>query len=193
MNATVSRLPALGVISGMFFLALAAAEYPGGYDWTRHFISTLFAPITLNGDQNPSRPFAIFGMFLFCISMAILFHLISLKANSAFHMKTIQIGGMGSMVYALLAITPMHNLMVNISLVFFISAMFTILHFLYTKSSLILLSIGLVSLASLLYVVGNYYGNVHLEYLPIGQKLSFLMCACWLFAVQYTYNPVALE
>ncbi|MSR31630.1 MAG: hypothetical protein EXR99_09010 [Gemmataceae bacterium] len=49
--------------------ALAAARYPGGYDWTHHFVSALFQPTALNGDQNPARQPAILAVFMFCVSM----------------------------------------------------------------------------------------------------------------------------
>ena len=184
-HKTLSRLSAIGVLVAAAFLALSATRYPGGYDWNRHFISTLFRSTTPSGAQNSARPLAIVGMLIFCASMALLFQLMSSEAKSAFHKKTIQIAGIGSMVYALLTFTLMHDLMVSISLVFFLTAMFAILHMLYSQRHIRLLSLGIFCLAILLGGAVMYYGNVLLAFLPLAQKVSYVLCVGWLFAVQF--------
>ena len=118
--------------------------------------------------------------------MGLLFQLISSEAKSAFHKKTIQIAGIGSMVYALITATRMHDLMVSISLVFFLTAMFAVLHKLYFQRQIRLFSLGILCLAILLFSAVMYYGNVLLAFLPLGQKVSFASCVGWLFAVQFT-------
>src|ERR1041385_9029755 len=125
---TIRRLPAMGLALALVLLEIAVVRYPGGYNGPRHFISTLFAGTTTSGEPNPSRPFAIAGIFFFYTSMALLFQLTSSKASSRFHKKTIQIGGIGSMVYGFLAVTRLHDLMVTIALGFFLTAMIAALN-----------------------------------------------------------------
>src|SRR5437762_160094 len=109
-------LPLLGVLASLAVFALSAARYPGGYDWIHHSISTLFQPTALNGDKNPARQPAVLAVFTFCVSMGVLFRNVSRKGTSRFHKKTIEIAGIGSMVYAFLVVTPMHNALVGVSL-----------------------------------------------------------------------------
>jgi hypothetical protein len=58
-------------------------------------------------------------MSVFCTSIGVLFRNISSKVKSRFHRKTIEIGGIGTAIYAFLVITPMHDLLVSIALLFF--------------------------------------------------------------------------
>src|SRR5437762_3592279 len=99
--AVIKRyLPLAGILSSFVLFVLAAARYPGGtlesadlvgYDWTRHYISTLFAAAALNGAANPSRFFAIPAMAIFCLSIAVVFKSVSLKSGSRPLRKTIEI------------------------------------------------------------------------------------------------------
>jgi hypothetical protein len=106
---------------------VAAAQYPGGtmdsatndgYSVAQTFISSLFAARALNGAANPARFVAIPALLVLCASFAVVFHRIAIKARSQAHPKIIQIGGIGTTVYALLVATPMHDLMVSIGLAF---------------------------------------------------------------------------
>jgi hypothetical protein len=72
--------PALvGVLASFVLFGLSTAHYPGGYDWAHHFVSTLFHATALNGAENAARPIAVVAMFMFCVSMGILFKGISSK------------------------------------------------------------------------------------------------------------------
>jgi len=192
-RTTLNRLPAIGVSLAVVFLVLAATRYPGGYVWNRHFISTLFAPITPNGEANPARPLAVVGVALFCAGMAVLFHLLSNQTNSASHKRVIQIGGIGSMVYGAITVTPMHNLMVTISLLFFLAAVFAVLHTLSLQRDIRLFSLGLFCVVILLTTAALYYGNLLPTVLPLAQKTSFVLCTGWLFAVQYANRNLKPE
>ncbi len=192
-RTTLNCLPAIGVFLAVVFLVLAASRYPGGYHWNHQFISTLFWPLTPSGDPNPARPLAVVGVIFFCLGMALLFQLMSSKANTTFHKKTIQIGGMGSMVYGLIAVTPMHNLMVTISLVFFLAAMFAVLHLLSLQRNLRLLLPGVLCLVVLLTTAVMYYGNLRFAFQPVAQKAAFVLCTGWLFTVQFANRSLKSE
>ena len=127
----INPFPLIGVLVSLALFALAASLYPGGYDWMRDFISTLFATSTATGAANKARHVAVLAMFVFCVSVAVLFKVVSRRARSRMHRKTLEIGGVGSMVYAFLVVTPMHDLLVGIALLFFIAAMSAALHMIY--------------------------------------------------------------
>lgn len=102
-----------GVLLSVFLFVLAAMRYPGGYDWVNLSISALFQPGALNGSENEARPFAILAILSFCVSMGVVFKRVSQRTTSRLHKKTIEIAGIGSMVYAFLVVTPMHDVLVG--------------------------------------------------------------------------------
>ena len=72
----------IGVTTSLILMIIATSVYPGGsmfdknsvdFDWTKNFISNLFATKALNGAENPSRIWAYIGMILLPFSYAIFF------------------------------------------------------------------------------------------------------------------------
>jgi hypothetical protein len=181
----INRLPLLGVLVSVALFALAASYYPGGYDWANHFISTLFAPSTATGVANDAWPFAVAAMLVLCVSVAALFVMLSRRARSRVHRKTLEIGGIGSMVYAFLVVTPMHDLLVGIALLFFIPALSAAIYLLYLERRLALLWSGMMCLGLLLATATMYYGNMLWHLLPLAQKATFVACTSWLLTVEF--------
>ena len=122
-------------------------------------------------------------MFVLCLNMAVLFKVISGRASRRVHRKTIEIGGIGSMVYGFLVVTPMHDLLVGIALLFFLSAMVAALHWLWVEGRSALFWTGLVSLGLLAATAAMYYGGWLWHWLPIAQKVSFVACIGWLLTL----------
>jgi hypothetical protein len=180
-----NRLPLIGVLVGVAFIGIAATKYPGGYRWGHQTISALFAPLTTDGVENPARLLAVVGVLTIMTGMAILFYVVSSQTKSVFHKKTIQIAGIGSMVYLGLTVTPMHDLMVSIALVFFLVLMFAVLHMVYFENHFRLFLIGMVCLALQLGGAVIYYGKLFLEVLPLVQKTSLVLTVAWLLGVQF--------
>ena len=177
-------LPIAGVLIALALFGLAAWLYPGGYDWAHHFISMMFAPTTATGAVNKARPVAILAMFVLCFSQAVLFKRLAGRATRRVHRKTLEIGGIGSMVYGFLVVTPLHDLLVGIALLFFVAAMLAALHWMWVEGRPTLVGTGLVSLVLLAVTAVMYYGHVLWNLLPIAQKASFLACFGWLMALQ---------
>lgn len=189
------HLPLIGVLCSICLFVWAATYYPGGtvdaansegYDWARNTISALFQPNALNGAPNPARYIAVPAVLMYCLSLGFVFAHIARKAPSKFHSKTIKIAGIGTMVYAFLAVTPMHDLMVSIALFFFVVAVSTILHGLYAERHWGLFALGLACIALPLGNAVMYYGDLLYGMLPIVQKAGTFACIGWLFALYYT-------
>jgi hypothetical protein len=53
----------------------------------------------------PVITIAVLAVFLFCVSMGVVFKRVSRRGRTRFHKKTIEIAGIGSMVYAFLVVT----------------------------------------------------------------------------------------
>lgn len=181
------RSPLIGVLVAAVLFVLATTRYPGGYDWLDQSVSSLFQPIALNGLPNSARTVGSLAVVAFCLSMAIVFDTISRNGPSKFHGKAIQIGGVGSMVYAALAVTPMHDLVISVALVFFVVAIATFIHQLHLERRVGMLSAGLVCLGLTLSNATIYYGDLFYGFLPIVQKLSLVGWAGWLLAAARRY------
>jgi len=178
-------LPLLGVLAAAALLVAAAGRYPGGYDWFHQSLSSLFQPRALNGSHNTSRLLAALAVLLFCSSIAILFHTIARRGPSRFHQKTIQIAGIGAMVYTCLVVTPMHDVLIGVALLFFGTAMVTIFHRLYLDRWFGMLGVGIACLALTLGNATMYYGEVLGGFLPIVQKFALILWVAWLFGVSW--------
>jgi hypothetical protein len=125
-------------------------------------------PAEMHGRYGPPTPEAFAG-----------------KAIAVHVRKTIQVAGIGSMVYAFLVVTPMHNLLVGVALLFFVTAMLATLHMLYVERHRAMFLAGLVCLAVTLSNAAMYYGNVDVGLLPIVQKVSLVMWVGWLLALHF--------
>jgi hypothetical protein len=98
--------------------------------------------------------------------------------------KTLEIGGIGSMVYAFLAVTAMHDLVLGIALLFFVPAMLAALSLVYLEGRRTLFWSGLLCLGLLLAGVTMYYGHMLWWLLPLTQKAIFAAFPGWLLALQ---------
>lgn len=180
-----SSLPLLGALASAVLFGLASMRYPGGYDWIHQSVSTLFQPRALNGTVNASRSLAALAVLVFCVSIALVFHTISRSGPSKFHRKTIQIAGIGSMVYTALVVTPMHDVLVGVALIFFVTAMGTIFHRLYLQRRWAMLASGLACITLTLCNAAMYYGDLLYGFLPIVQKLSLVLWVVWLLGLYF--------
>ncbi len=114
----------IGLTISLVLLTVAILIYPGGtyqdknsvgFDWTKNYISNLFETKALNGAQNSSRIWAYFGMFVYSTSCAIFFVNMSEKIPEKFFKSIIKYIGILIMPFTFLIITPLHDLMLNIS------------------------------------------------------------------------------
>ena len=177
------RLPIIGIIAAVGFLTIATYRYSGDAHWSRVTVSMLCAAELPNGAPNSGRGLPVAALLLLCASMALLFELVSWTANTRGMRKTIQIAGIGSMVYALLTATPMHNLMVNVALAFFLVANTAIILLLYRTQRYELAIAGIFCILLKLGSVSMYYTDAYVEIWGIMQKVSFSLTTIWLFAV----------
>jgi len=90
--------------------------------------------------------------------------------------KPLEIGGIGSMVYAFLVATPMHDLTAGIALLFFIPAMLAALRLAVLEGRLALFWSGLMCFGLLLASATLYHGNILWHLLPLAQKASIAAC-----------------
>ena len=70
------------LVISVIFIIIATLVYPGGslldknsigFDWSKNFLSNLFAPKALNGSENPGRIWALIGMAFHSVGYGIFF------------------------------------------------------------------------------------------------------------------------
>jgi hypothetical protein len=183
-----------GIAISIFLLLVATMHYPGGaqydknstgYDWQNNYFSNLFSIRAINGLENPSRVWAIGGMFFFCFSSALFFIEFSKKISSKSAAVIIKYFGVGAMISTFLVVTPYHDTMINISTTLALISMFYIAVFVF-KSKLhffkILCVVCLIVFYSCIYM---YYTQSYLEFLPLMQKISFVIAVIWILGLEY--------
>lgn len=180
-------LPSIGVVVALVVVWSATLFFPGGYNWNKDFISSLF-----HAGSETSRWIAIAGVFTFWGSLALIFE--RLVRSEAFKPDAswLRMTGHGSCVYGCFIVTPMHDLMINISVAFMTGTLILLLRRLTILKSYGLLAGGVASAVLLLISAALYYGGqLDGPLLPWMQRISFLVFAAWLVALDLTQVPSA--
>ena len=117
-----------GIVISLTFMIIAISIYPGGsifdkntvgFGWTKNFISNLFATKALNGSENPSRIWAYLGMIFLPLTYAIFFINMSKKIPEKNATNILKYAGVLNILFTFLIVTPLHDLMLNISITLF--------------------------------------------------------------------------
>jgi hypothetical protein len=132
-------------------------------------------------------------MVIFCISIALIFERLARTFGSSRASKVIGIGGIGSMVYASLTFTPMHDLMVTVSIVFFVFAVLALLQVLYASRMIGFLVTGTVCFVLLVTSTTIYYTGQFVSVLPWAQRILFAFFAIWLITLDLCAPQLRLE
>jgi hypothetical protein len=183
------RWPFLCVLGAALLFFVATLQYPGGYDWGGQSISSLFQPLTLSGSGNDARPMAVVAVLFFCLGVGAAFERISRRARSGRGRKVIQIAGIGSMVYAFLVVTPMHDVLVGVALLFFLVAMLATFHMLWVEGRGGMLVAGVLCMSGTVWNAAMYYGPMEAGFLPAVQKVSTFLWVGWLFVLYFSARP----
>jgi len=185
----VDFFPTIGILIFLMLFFYAATLYPGGsqfdatskgFDWMNNYWCNLLNEHSMNGENNGARPFAIGGMAILCLSINYFFIQFSaILAKKNIWKKIIVIAGTASMFFALFIFTRWHDEMTIISSVFGAFAILGIIIELFNSQ----LSIYKISalLCLLLLGINNliYYSTLGLPYLPVLQKVTFIVILLW--------------
>lgn len=184
----------IGIILSLVLLYLATLHYPGGsqadknsvgYDWLNNYLSNLFSPKAVNGAENTARIWADLGMLFFCSSLLIFYIDFSAKIPDKGAQRIIKYCGIGSMVFAFLAVTPYHDEAVRLSCILSMLAIFYVTVFVL-KSRLI--GFKVLSVLVLVFLYGGayvYFSGNGLQILPILQKVTFGLSIIWVLGLSY--------
>ena len=183
----------IGVVTSVILMIIAISIYPGGtmfdknsvgFDWTKNFISNLFATKALNGSENSSRIWACLGMIILPFSYAIFFINMAKKIPEKNAGNILKYLGAANILFMFLIVTPLHDLMLNISITLFWTCIVVITVFIF-KTRLHLFKF--LCIACLLF----FYYSIYLwaisdwGLLPIMQKVNFINSTLLILGLEY--------
>ena len=181
------------VIISVMFLLTATFLYPGGsildknsvgFDWSTNFFSNLFLPNALNGKENPSRIWALFGMVFNSIAYGLFFGHTSRKIPHRHTKRVLIMVGVLNMIFTFLIATPLHDLMVTVSSTLTMLGLFYITIFIFKTKMHWLKWFCTVSLL-IFYLTLYLYGAGNWGLLAIMQKVTFLCFLLLVLAIEY--------
>ena len=162
--------------------------YPGGsildkdsigFDWTKNFFSNLFLSQALNGTANPSRIWALIGMFFNSVGYGLFFIHTARKIPYKHTELVLKSIGVVNMLFTFLIATPLHDIMVTVSSTLTMLGFFYITVFIL-KTKLYWLKFFCVGSLLLFYLTLFLYGVGDWGLLAVMQKIAFL---CFMFLV----------
>ncbi|MEJ0101508.1 MAG: hypothetical protein WDO19_02640 [Bacteroidota bacterium] len=183
----------IGVVISLILMIIAISFYPGGsmfdrnsvgFDWTKNFISNLFGAKALNGAENPFRIWAYLGMILLPCSYEIFFINMSKKIPDKNAKNILKYGGAINILCMFLIVTPLHDLMLNISITLFWTCIVVITVFIL-KSRLHLFKFLCVVCLLIFYYSLYLWGTNDWDLLPIAQKVNLINSTFLILGLEY--------
>lgn len=181
------------VVISVILMVIASLVYPGGslldknsigFDWSKNFISNLFAAKAINGLENPSRIWAIIGMAFHSIGYGIFFINMSKKISERHAANVLKLIGAANILFNFLIVTPLHDNMVTISSTLFLLGLFYITVYIL-KTKLHVLKFACIICLLTFYFTLFLYGSGNWGLLAIMQKVSFISSMLLVLGLEY--------
>lgn len=158
-----------------------------GFDWTKNFISNLFRAKALNGAENSSRIWAYLGMILLPFSYAIFFNNMSKKIPEKNAGYILKYGSMANILFTFLIITPLHDLMLNISITLFGTCLFVVTFYILQTRLHLFKFFCIVSLVIFYYSI-FLWATRDWNLSPIIQRVNFFSSTLLILGLEYFTN-----
>jgi hypothetical protein len=183
-------LPTAGIVLFVLLYFIATALYPGGsqanasskgFSWLHNYWCNLLNENGINGEFNPGRYFAMTGMLVLCISMAVFWWLFAqlIPFNKRFQIA-MQVSAIASACCGFFLFTHFHDVIINITgLLSFIAFAGTFAG-LYKTGWQKLFWLGVFNIALIGFNNLIYYNKPYIVYLPVVQKITFLFFLVWI-------------
>jgi len=180
------------IIISVVLLVIASLFYPGGslldknstgFDWSKNFISNLFASKAINGSENAGRIWAVIGMAFHSVGYGVFFINMSKKISSRQWTNILKCIGAINIIFIFLIATPLHDLGV-ISIILTLIGLFTITVFIL-KSKLHLLKFCCIICLLTYYCFFSLYGFGYLCLSVIMQKVYILSSMLLVLGLEY--------
>ena len=165
-------------VISVILIVIASLVYPGGslldknsigFDWSKNFISNLFAAKAINGSENPARIWAIIGMAFHSVAYGIFFINMSKKIALKPWANILKYIGVANILFIFLIATPLHDLG-TISIVLTLFGLFVITIFIL-RSKLHLLKFCCIICLLTFYCFFSLFGFGYMDLAIIMQKV----------------------
>ena len=188
-------LPTIGILIFIGLYVYAATLYPGGsqadinsvgFSWRHNLWCNLMSETSLNGQENPASPVALLGMVILCTSMTIFFFYFSnYFVKNRIWKRTIKIAGTLAMGSAVFIFTEYHDIMTTILSIAGVIGIIGIIRALHKNRLTFFKVSGVICMA--IVGVNNlfYYNENFIDYLPIIQKLGFILILSWTIGLNF--------
>jgi hypothetical protein len=180
------------LVLSVMFIVIASKVYPGGslvdknaigFDWSKNFLSNLFAPKAINGLDNPGRIWALIGMAFLAVGYGIFFINMSKKIASKQWATILKGIGAANIILIFLIATPLHDLGV-LSIILTLIGLFVITVFVL-KSKLHVLKWCCIICLLTYYVFFTFYGFGYLGLAMIMQKVYNISSMLLVLGLEY--------
>lgn len=186
--------PASGIVLSLILLHIATLHYPGGsqadkqapgFSWRHNYLSNLFDVAAVNGADNPARPWAVAGVFFLCAGLASFFVEFPRKIPAPRPARIIKYAGLGAIICAFFTITPYHDVLLGCAGTLALFSMFYVTIFVFRSRLFYLKTLCLVCLLFFCACNYVYYTKHFLTFLPVMQKVNFLLLVSWMLSLHY--------
>lgn len=186
-------IPTLGICLFGLLYVVAACQYPGGsnadqtaigFSWQHNYWCDLLGDVSKNGAVNVARPIALTAMLMLSVSLAVFWWLLPyLYSNRSQYIRLSQWAGVLSMVIVLFIGTPYHDAVMNTAGCFGLVALTATFLGLYRSKFFALIGFGVFCM--ILMLLNNYVYHSHQQiiYLPIIQKVTFILFLSWIVLI----------
>jgi hypothetical protein len=192
-NSRRALTPMIGILVFALLYIIATTLYPGGnqananaigFSWLHNYWCNLLNEKAINGAVNTARPVALIAMMALCIALASFWYLLATALPFSPLQKKLLLGsGISSAIAGIFIFTPWHDAFINISGIMAIVAFVLLMLALYKNKWRGLFYTGIFSLVLILLNNYIYYTKNGLMYLPVVQKITFLIFLGWLCSI----------
>jgi hypothetical protein len=185
--------PIIGIIVFALLYIIATTLYPGGnqadnnaagFSWLHNYWCNLLNETAMNSAVNHARPVALIAMMALCVTLASFWYLLAAVLPFPSFQKKLLLGsGVSSAITGIFIFTPYHDTFINISGAMALLAFVLLMMALYKNRWLGLFYAGILNFTLILLNNYIYYTKNGLSYLPIVQKISFIIFLGWLCGI----------
>jgi hypothetical protein len=188
---TMQLIPVFGAALFALLYFIATLYYPGGsqanqfsigFSWMNNYWCNLLNYVAINGKPNTAKPIAMVALFVLCVSLMFFWLNISREIYFSKTLKLlVKYCGITSMIIAFLLFTNInHDLLINGSSALGCIALIGSFIALYKLKFIAAFRLGLLNMICI--VANNilYYNESLIIYLPLVQKISFLLFLLWI-------------
>lgn len=183
------------MFTSVILIIIATLGYPGGslfdknsigFNWSKNFLSNLFAPKAINGSENPGWIWALIGIAFHSVGYGVFFINMSKKIPLKKWAGILKYLGIINIILIFLIATPFHDLGV-ISIMLTLFGLFIITVFIL-KSNLALLKFCCIVCLATYYCFFSAFGLGFLGLAIIMQKVYIVSSMLLVLGLEYFTN-----